>query len=334
LTGFALVSPEDGVVLTSAPTTFTWEHQAGAETYDFSLAPGYSASNLTDFADADVLTCASETCTLSLPGAVQDAMTSGGYTWSVTVKNPVETLAASNNGLTFTLELDESTPTATDTATDEPTVTPTATETATEEPTVTETPTETVTEEPTATETSTETATEEPTTIELIRNGGFEDQSLVKANQADQWNFKGVVKDRRKCNNFDTGKTFSRTGNCAYQFTGSDTEKSHIIQGNPNIVLPDGITLNASVYYRTNAATPRMNVRLKVFYADAERPVVTKAKINLVSQGGYSLFALNPYMLEAGRPLTNIKLQFQNRAKVGKIFLDDASLNYVEPAGR
>jgi hypothetical protein len=217
---------------------------------------------------------------------------------------------------------DEPTATPTDTATDEPT--PTATDTETEEPTATETPTatDTATEEPTATET--------PTTVELLRNSGFEDQSPVKANQAEHWNFKRVEKDRRKCNNPDTGKIFSRTGDCAYQFTGSGTEKSHIIQGNPGIVLPDGITLNASAYYKTNAATPRMNVRLKVFYTDATQPVVTKANLNIASQGTYTLFALDSYTPDTGRPLTNIKLQFQNRAKSGKIWLDDVSLSYTE----
>jgi hypothetical protein len=223
-------------------------------------------------------------------------------------------------------------PTPTDTATEIPTATDTPIEepTATEMPTDTPTATDTVTEAPTATDTPTDTPTTEPAVIELLRNPGFEDQSSVKANQAEHWNFKRVAKDRRKCNNLETGKTFSRTGDCAYLFTGSDTEKSHIIQGNSGIVLPDGIMLNASVYYRTNAATPRINVRLKVFYADAERPVVTKGKINIVSQGVFTLFALEPYAPEEGT-VTNIKLQFQNRAKVGKIFLDDASLNYVQP---
>jgi hypothetical protein len=69
-------------------------------------------------------------------------------------------------------------------------------------------------------------------------------------------------------------------------------------------------------------------VRLKVFYSDATLPVVTKGKINIVSSADYSLFTLDLYTLDLGRTVTNIKLQLQNRAKSGKIYLDDVSLNY------
>jgi hypothetical protein len=200
------------------------------------------------------------------------------------------------------------------TPTDEPTAT--ATETATDEPTATAT--ETATDEPTATEPGT-------MTVELARNGGFEDQSLVKANQADQWNFKKLSKDKRKCNTEE--KTFSRDGDCAYLFQGSALERSQISQGNAGIVLPDGITLNASVYYRTNPTAPRVKMKLKVFYEGVEHPTVIKANINTLSQGVFTLFALDPYTLEEGT-VTNIKFQFSNRAKSGKIFLDDASLTY------
>lgn len=161
------------------------------------------------------------------------------------------------------------------------------------------------------------------TFTELLTNGGFENH-VTRPSQPDQWNGKRLTKDRLKC---DTDTTeFSRTGSCAFRFVGGKGEKALLAQGNPAVsFLTTGMNLNASVYYKTKGAAPRLKVALKVFYEGVALPVVTKTILTTASSSQYTLFSLTPYTIESG-VVSKVRLQFLNRAPAGKIYLDDVSL--------
>lgn len=166
------------------------------------------------------------------------------------------------------------------------------------------------------------------TLTELLTNGGFEDHVTLPS-QPDLWNGTRLSKDSLKCN---TGELeFSRTGSCAFRFSGAAGENALLAQANTNVSgLTSGTVLNASVYYKTKGAAPKLKVMLKVYYVGTVQPVVTKATINTASSGDYTLFSLAPYVIESG-VVSKVRLQFLNRAGAGKIYLDDASLG-IPPA--
>lgn len=174
-------------------------------------------------------------------------------------------------------------------------------------------------------EVPTATATPEPVMTELLLNSGFEDH-IVKPSQPDNWTPKNSTRDRLKCNT--ETHSFARNGLCAYRFVGSTGEKSRLAQSVLNPAgLSEGMTLNASVYYKTNGVTPKLKMKLVVFYLNAPLSHVTKSTINITSSDAYIIHILTPYPVESGT-VEKVKLQFQNKATSGKIYLDDASVNY------
>lgn len=161
---------------------------------------------------------------------------------------------------------------------------------------------------------------------ELLLNPGFEEKDLAKPKQPAVWVGKGLAKDRLKCNT-DT-VTFSRSGDCAFRFVGSTLENARLSQNITNVSgLVSGMDLNVSVYYRTNATAPRLKIKSKVFISGQTLPDVTKKMITTASPGVYVQDALKAYKVK-NQTITRIKIQFQNRALSGKIYLDDASVTY------
>lgn len=215
-----------------------------------------------------------------------------------------------------------STPT-TDPSTSTPTTDP-STATPTADPS-TATPT---------TDPSTATSTPDPSTptntpetgTELLVNGGFETDIELPLKQPDFWNVKLNSQDKRKCNTV-TNPAIAFNGSCAYFFKGSATEVTRMNQ-NINLGLHTfgvGDTLTFSVHYKTNAVKPKLKYKVIIRYVDTSRQVGRiKGIINTVSTSYIPLSPMS-YPLEDGQ-LSMIKVQFQNRALSGKIFIDDASL--------
>lgn len=159
---------------------------------------------------------------------------------------------------------------------------------------------------------------------ELLVNPGFE-LHTVSNKLPDTWVTKGLAKDRLKC---DTETlTFARTGECAFRFVGSLGENARLSQVTENVsALTAGMTLKSGVYYKTNNAKPRLKVKLVVFAGTTVLGRV-KTTINTVATA-YTEFPLDDYTIPTGSTVTKVKFQLQNRALAGKIYVDDATVNY------
>lgn len=200
-------------------------------------------------------------------------------------------------------------------------------------PTPTATPTNTPTNTPDPLNPTEEPGTPTPTLgpgIELLTNTSFETIAVRKQPQG--WNSIKFSKDRIKCDKPTI--QFSRDGSCAYSFKGSANELSKLAQlaNTTDYNFVEGDRLLLSVYYRTNAATPRLKMKLRVFY---DNPAFGIGKQNMtinVPSTEYVYRSMPIYTMLGNAE--KIKVQFQNRAAIGKIFIDDVSLLFEIPAAR
>lgn len=166
---------------------------------------------------------------------------------------------------------------------------------------------------------------------ELLVNGSFEDH-VVKPSQPDNWNAVPTAKDRLKCG-LEEGD-FSRTGLCSYRFVGGDEERAKLVQSPvlDGLTLVQGDELTLRGYYDTNDVTPKLKVKMVITYTGVATPVVRSRILNTVSAGDFTGFAIEPYPLTGA--VSKIKVQFLNRAVAGKIYIDDVSLELVQPVAR
>jgi hypothetical protein len=221
------------------------------------------------------------------------------------------------------------TPTETETPTAEtPTETPTLeppTETPTPEPpTETLTPSITPTEPtftPTASQTFTPTRTPDPG-LEMITNGGFE-TNADGDKLPDGWKAKRLSKDRLKCNK--GGKIFAFEGQCAFQFKGSNGEKSSLQQRIPleSFVITPGDVLTFSAQMNASGSDLNGSITLTVDFTDV---VLDNLKItfDFVPTTAYTLQSQTRVLFTDN--IGKITVKIVNRSGRGKVFIDAISL--------
>lgn len=163
---------------------------------------------------------------------------------------------------------------------------------------------------------------------QLLANRGFEINDVAPLSQPDMWSPLHSTKDRVKCNTETV--QFAYEGFCAYRFVGSTMEKAVLSQKIASFapLFAAGDSLSLSLRYKTNKATPKLKVKMVVTYAD---PTITPEKVKGVintSTLDYTPFSLSSYTLLNGN-VSRIKVQFQNRSRSGKLYLDDINLVYT-----
>jgi bacillolysin len=180
-------------------------------------------------------------------------------------------------------------------------------------------PTATPTTDPNATPTPT--PTQNPGT-ELLSNGGFEDGLAP-------WKVKNATSDKVKCNKPD--KLISRTGDCAFMFKGGAGENSKLSQ-NANLTgvsLAVGVSVDMDVYAKATNAATNATVKLIVKYSDGTLPGKLSKPVPV---GADYANVFDTYGL-ASTAVSKMKLQIQNKSAAGKLYVDDASVNYTGGMG-
>lgn len=174
-----------------------------------------------------------------------------------------------------------------------------------------------------------------PTTnTELLNDGDFEVNLDGNNKVPDAWTFSALTKDRLKCDTF-VGQ-FSFSGKCAFRFVGGVGENAKLIQ---NVDLTGrtfaaGNVLSITVHYKTNNVKPRLKIKGRVFYNNSITPAgKLNGTINVVAPTYMSFTVPTTHILTESN-VTKIKVQFQNRATSGKIYIDDASLLWTQAAAR
>lgn len=228
------------------------------------------------------------------------------------------------------------TPSATATLT--PTLTYTPSATPSSAPTETYTPTHTITSS--ATETATDTLTPQPTfttvpePVSVLNNGGFEALSRI-GKVPSNWVGKNTSlfkKDKQKCDKPEKGKYFAYSGDCAFMFKGNPTgERTRITQNIPDVnTFTDGATVAFSVYVDKRSATAGHPIgKLVIKYNNGEKDVMI---LRIPNAKGYQLVSNSMVIDLAGRSISKVKVQFRNRLKDGKFFIDDSQVIVIQPA--
>jgi predicted outer membrane repeat protein len=205
-----------------------------------------------------------------------------------------------------------------------PTPTPTKTMTPTSTPIP---PTETGTPKPpTATYTPappTFTPTITPTGIpyiELLSNGGFEAKAQGKP-ETEGWKLKYAKGDKVKCNNENQ---FSRTGQCAFRFKGSEQENSKLIQKltPSHVAFFNGDQLIFRAYVKAINPTTAGKIKVVVRYAD--NTPKGKLQLMLIQTSAYTEYK-GQYMILSPH-IQKIKVLIGYTSRDGKAYVDDVSL--------
>lgn len=164
--------------------------------------------------------------------------------------------------------------------------------------------------------------------IELLVNGGFEaDANNDKI--PDGWTVAGATKDKRRCNKPTV--TITTFGNCAFMFKGSAAENSTLTQK----IMDTGYGMGAGDAIRVlgkaqaTALPAGVQVKLAVKYVNNAFPK-DKATINIPA-GDYAFSAIPQNELNIDGPVHKITVKVINRAKSGKVMLDDFSLLLLGP---
>jgi hypothetical protein len=169
---------------------------------------------------------------------------------------------------------------------------------------------------------------------EMLVDGGFEIDLIAPFKQPDAWKVQLQSKDKMKCNTVTTIVAFE--GDCAYAFKGSATEVTKLSQ-KPDLALHTvgaGDTLTLTLQYKTGASAPKLKFKVIVLYTDITvTPDRRKGTIADVSSTAYSEFAPLP-LIVSNNGVSVVKVQFQNRALTGKIFIDKVSLIHTENTAR
>ncbi len=196
----------------------------------------------------------------------------------------------------------------TDTPTDAPTITPGG-------PTLTSTPVA-----PTLVPSSTPTLIVQPGT-QLLMNGGMETLPATGKTPAN-WVLKKGSGDKQKCTTPE--KTVAHSDACAFAFKGSATENSKLVQNvvldDFDLALDDLLTLEA--YTRVSSAEAVLKLKFIVIYSDS----TPKEKITINAPVGETYIKSTTATLLASDALQKISVQFQNRSKSGKVYVDTVSL--------
>lgn len=150
----------------------------------------------------------------------------------------------------------------------------------------------------------------------LVVNGGFETGDKTQASKSQAWPGKALTKDKRKC----APKVIPHTGNCAFVFKGSASEKSSISQ---TIKLPaalrvPGIALALGAW----AVGEGMALgKVVITYTDG-----TSDAFSVAISGGltYQRTESAPYIL--GKAAKKVKVMFRFTGTSGTLALDDVTL--------
>jgi hypothetical protein len=310
---FSLLTPANGTTLSNAPTQFTWQESAGATHYTFSMYNSvenlFNSLWMSAAADSDGLTCASSVCTFTLSTQqVWELTTLDTYTWTVTAGNAAIS-AATVGPFAFTYAAPTATPTSENTATATPT-----SDGATSTPDATTTSTTT----PDATATATPNGTEG---VQLLSNTSFDELGADSKPVLTPWTLKNGTADKIKCNK--PGKTFGRTGNCAFVFKGGVGEKSKLRQIPDVVVIASpGDNLTVALYTESRGGTTNAKVKLLVKYTDGTDK--TKLTLTVLSNASYAILTGNEQLdsLAVG----SMRVSIDNKAISGKLLVDDVTL--------
>jgi hypothetical protein len=278
---------------------------------DVALISAFSTNNTTDsvFVFKKVAGVWTKESILSVNDATSDgkfgyALTLDGQT--ALISDPNITQASGSSGAVYVFVDPEivltSTPTPTQTSTTSvpPTLTPLA---ATPTPTNTPLP---------------------DGTVELLVNGGFEIDA--EANRVpDGWTLKRTSGDNRKCNTAD--KPIAYEGACAFQFKGSDGERSKLQQdidlAAHAVSVGDTLILSGQVWAKGAVDS---KATLKVKYASLPTDKLT-FKVTSTGKQWTAFSALQPNLsMTLAEAPTNIILQLKHESSSGKVRYDALSL--------
>jgi glucose/arabinose dehydrogenase len=194
------------------------------------------------------------------------------------------------------------------------------------------TPTSTATSEtPTSTATSEEPVTPTPTdtgSVNLVENGGFEARDVNNNPVIAPWAGKNLTRDKIKCNT--TEKTFSRSGECAFRFKGSNGAKVSLKQNIDitSLVVNNFLVLQAWVQSK-NLTVETASVRLIVKFPTAE-----KSKTVLLVDPNLAVYteltADSILLVEAP---DKVKVELRSQSSSGKLLVDDVALYLYETSG-
>jgi bacillolysin len=160
---------------------------------------------------------------------------------------------------------------------------------------------------------------------QLISNGGFEQVNGEGKPVLDPWSSE-TPGDKGKCNK--EGKTYSRTGNCAFRFKGYPGETGKLKQNVTVPTLTAGTNLAFSMY--ANASSGAANGKVKVVIGYSDGTDKSKIQFDFGTTSGYAPFSGSVNL--ASGAVDKIKVQVMDKSSSGKIYIDDTSLVAGSPA--
>lgn len=155
------------------------------------------------------------------------------------------------------------------------------------------------------------------TGAELLTNGGFEAQPIAP------WGVNNGSGDVVVCK-----PSVAYTGNCAFAFKGSATEKATLVQtiNVTNRNFNNGDVVRLSMMVKASNLEMDAAIEIQVLYPGSSTP--GKTKLPLRKTNGYEEFIREVSHLDPG--LMTITLRIANKSKVGTIYVDAVSLRHVK----